>query len=799
MGGHFILTALLLALAGPVFAQDQIIPQSFRDFRGGYVDTIESASLPPEASPSAHDVVIDDPIGALKPRLGFDRCGNTPTGSAATNLYQFFKSDGTRNLIATDNTNVWSTRDCITFTTITTAGNANSQFYFTTVRDKVWMVNGSTWPITWDGSTATLLDGRAGTPSGAPKCAYPEFWHERFWCGRSNAYPSGVYFSALFDSIGNDIDPSTNTVAFPAINVFQIDQNGGSPVYAVKAYRDRLYVFKDNGIWELQFNSEYDNAVRKTGATVGSRFNTAISEVDGILYFVGKDGIYAFDGDNAARISEPIQNKFYELNQPQIGELTKTWTTQGDFTAAGTAFSSTTATGVPGDIVISTQAGLVDNGDFATGTLSSWDSSKIIGDAATQSAHISTFTYGGYDGARIRVYPGSGSAGCETNATGRVRIFNVSGSTLTNQALDNTNGVVTAYSLDTSANLGTVGRAKFSVVGTQAVPSAVTNADLWSTTFTIGANFTFTYATIEGVYCGFNLIDDVKAFQYFSSGTWTSEPYNAISVSSWTTFEVTTQEDNGSSISYEVRVGTNAGGLEAASYTAIAPGSSINASTQTHIQFRASLFASSNKQTTPHLEDLTVGYSQGGVAANKIYMAGWKNRVWISASSGTTTTNNLVLVKSRLPLNSWIPYNLQLGPMVNFNDAWYAAASTHSAIYRMDYGNTDDGVAIDWEWTTKDATWNNPNFKKYLRAITVDFVKDTAANGLLTYSSDYGVSFTTGPVVNMSGTGRGSSRRNVSTNNTGLSYRFKIGSRTLGESATVTGITGWGEPFKQPE
>ena len=188
-------TALLAIFAGLAQAQDTkgLVGATYRDFSGGLVENQDPANLQPNQSPSLQNVVIDDPVGSLKPRNGFIQCGVTPSGSKATNLYAFSRADGTTKLIVTDNTNVWSTSDCLTYSTVTTAGNSSYIPYFTTARDKLWIVNGSTWPITWDVTTAALLDGRANTPSPKPPaCRYPEYWKERVWCGRDNTNQSGV-------------------------------------------------------------------------------------------------------------------------------------------------------------------------------------------------------------------------------------------------------------------------------------------------------------------------------------------------------------------------------------------------------------------------------------------------------------------------------------------------------------------------------------------------------------------------------------------------------------------------------
>src|SRR3990167_8795344 len=323
---------LLLTAFFSAWGQQNYTPASFRDFTGGLNDNTPAHYLRSNESPRAANVVVDEPVGALRPRKGSSLCGNLPSGLTPTALYEFFKSDGTRRLIVSDNSNYYQTADCTSFTTIKDGLISTARPTFVTARDKLWVTNRSTHVFTWDGSTTTILDGRAGTPSPAPpKCQYLEFWKERVWCARSDSNASGIAFSALTDTAGGSIDPSTGSASWPAANLIQVDQNGGSAVYGIRAFRDSLYVFKNNGIWRILFEDEFNVSVVKTFSSVGTRFHESIIELDNLLYFVGPDGIYAFDGDQSVRISDNIYNLFSSFNQPLVNNQFKTWTSQGDF------------------------------------------------------------------------------------------------------------------------------------------------------------------------------------------------------------------------------------------------------------------------------------------------------------------------------------------------------------------------------------------------------------------------------------------------------------------------------------
>jgi len=325
-----LLSSLLsFLLAFPAMAAPPI-SVTYSDFSNGLNDTKDPATIDRTESPDLLNVVIDE--GALKPRNGFQECGVLPSGNAATTLFEYIRSDGSRKLIASDNGTVYQTGDCQNWTIIKEGLSSSAKPYFEVARNELWFVNRDTHPFVWDGVTLSTMDASAGTPSPAPpSCQYLEFWRERLWCARTVSNPSSLAFSALTDSLGNDLSPSTGTAAWPATNAFYIDRESGGPIYGIRAYRDNLYAFKENAIFRVIFNSDFDNAVVKTLSSVGTRFQDSIFELDNVLYFAGPDGFYAFDGDKSLRLTDNIEGKFRSLRQPEFNEKFKLWTDKSDF------------------------------------------------------------------------------------------------------------------------------------------------------------------------------------------------------------------------------------------------------------------------------------------------------------------------------------------------------------------------------------------------------------------------------------------------------------------------------------
>jgi len=772
--------SLVLASPGHLYAQNKdLIGATFRDFSGGMVDSVDASALQPNQSPNLQNVLVDDPVGSLKPRKGYAQCGATPSGSQATALYEYTKSDGSRKLIVSDNTSVWETGDCVSYSTITTGLTSTSRPSMSIVRDKLWVVNGSTYPFTWNGTTKVSLDGTGTSPNpGPPQCRYIEFWRERVWCARTNTNPSSVAFSALTDSAGGDLNPSTGTAAWPATNVFYIDQEGGSAITGLKAFKDRLYVFKNNGIWEIEFTSDFDNGVKKTFSSVGARFNTAIVELDGVLYFAGQDGIYAFDGSRSVRISDSISNTYKSVNQLLSNELFNLWTENADF-SAGTLSSTTVSNG---EVTLSLQPTLIDNGNFETGTFSSW-STYATGSGSftiTNSPSLSN-SYS------ARVYS---TCTATDPGTQELNIYNTAGTTVA--TISSWSRLYSTTTVDTSGYEGSVIQLHF-----RGAKDSANTADIWSTTFTARSQFTFTsigWTCSSDGKVGWQNIDYFLGNEYVSSGTITSSAFNAVTVSTWSTFDATSA-NNGGSISYQYRTATSEGGLAAQSWNDITPGSIINSSVdRTWIQWKAVLTPNAAQTQTPQLQEVSVSYFQGGDASKAIFMAAQDNRLWVAVSTGSSSHNNMVLVKSK-NATAWTRYDIPLGPMTHFNDAFYGASSTSSLVYHLENGTNDNGTAIEWYWQSRDEMFGLPNNKKALLELTLDFRNDDACNLNVGYSGTGGVQFCVAEPVTANLEGYGSKRLFVNGGNY-LAYRFQICNSTKDETATITGITGWARPYK---
>jgi len=292
----------------------------------GTLNTAASPSKLPEGqSPDNLNVWMDEKPGSVVTSLGYTKLGQLPSGNPPTLLLEFYKtSDGSSQLICSDNTTVWWTTDYVTFTQIKTGLSSFFQLRGAVIRDKVWLTNGSDSVMTWNGSALATLDGTAGTPD-VPPGRYIAYHDERIWMYGISGDLSSLRFSALADSTGTEITPD-DADAWPADNELQISEGDADQGTGIFMYRGYLYCSKQYSVWRVVGYDEYTYTRVKTRSSTGTRFQESIQIKDNLVHFIGVDGLYVFDGEEAKRISdivdpanpEPGVFAFSKLQQPLL-------------------------------------------------------------------------------------------------------------------------------------------------------------------------------------------------------------------------------------------------------------------------------------------------------------------------------------------------------------------------------------------------------------------------------------------------------------------------------------------------
>lgn len=92
-------------------------------------------------------------------------------------------------------------------------------------------------------------------------------------------------------------------------------KEGGRIIQQLISYRDVLVIFKENTIFTYNTTSLSDPVRSRPMSSVGAMGTRSAAVVGGLLMFVGEDGIYAWDGSKATKVSKHIQTDFDSLTK----------------------------------------------------------------------------------------------------------------------------------------------------------------------------------------------------------------------------------------------------------------------------------------------------------------------------------------------------------------------------------------------------------------------------------------------------------------------------------------------------
>jgi hypothetical protein len=152
-------------------------------------------------------------------------------------------------------------------------------------------------PIAFDGTTWSNV-------TGFPKAKTLVYRHGRMFAMNTSTRPTGILFS-------NYLDVET----FDAADYIEVDPNDGYQINAAAAFGDDLVVFKDKALWKLSGRTPSSFALYQVDSLRGSVAPRGLCELRARLFFIDRDtGIWAFDGAEMERVSEPI-NEYFLMNQ----------------------------------------------------------------------------------------------------------------------------------------------------------------------------------------------------------------------------------------------------------------------------------------------------------------------------------------------------------------------------------------------------------------------------------------------------------------------------------------------------
>jgi hypothetical protein len=123
------------------------------------------------------------------------------------------------------------------------------------------------------------------------------------------AYNSTVYFSSLRKAE----DWTTVNDAGQIV----VETGNEERITGLVANSGRLTVFKQNSIHELYGNSPTNYQMKMVTNTLGTPTGKSVQIIDGIMYFLGNDGVYRYSGGNMPEgdFSLPVRNLIKNMNK----------------------------------------------------------------------------------------------------------------------------------------------------------------------------------------------------------------------------------------------------------------------------------------------------------------------------------------------------------------------------------------------------------------------------------------------------------------------------------------------------
>ena len=176
---------------------------------------------------------------------------------------------------------------------------------------KIIMVDDVNNAATYDGSTYTLLNA-TGAPS--DPASVQIFRDHAFFAGMSTN-PQEIVFSAPF-----------NEADFTAANgagSIKVDTN----IVALKVFREALFIFGKDKIYQLQGTSIADWQVAPVTRTLGCADGFSVQEIGGDLLFLSPDGLRTIAatariGDiELGSVSKPIQKRIQDIGFDNISSV----------------------------------------------------------------------------------------------------------------------------------------------------------------------------------------------------------------------------------------------------------------------------------------------------------------------------------------------------------------------------------------------------------------------------------------------------------------------------------------------
>ena len=600
----------LLSLAVPAFSAE-LEPVTIRDFSAGLITNVDSSIIPNGAAQDLENVDVED--GSLRKRRGTIKANATPLGGFTTQAvrfaHEYVSPSGLFFLVTLSSNTLFYSQDG---GTTNTAGPTdipdNVRLQGTNAFSKAYLVLGTTWTRTFDGSSFAVS-------TSPPLGTEIEFFAGRLWI----ASGSTLYASR----VSSDTDWTDDGVDDADAAAYIVRQNDGSDISALVRFGPDLLVFKTNSIDRIVLNNDGLNfSLVPVTSILGTRFPDTVKATDNDVKWLSPDGVYSYDGATIRRVSDAIQGSLAGLPQLIGNSRLYQETTQSEFSVGTTTGVSSSVS--PDELVLSTW-GVVhtSSADWSGGTFDNVSTTTLDGSLLFTAHYGDTFdatssmwyrnTYP--NAAAKMVVPTAG-----TFSYLRWVTRNTSGSlalaVYTNSA--GSPGVLIASATTTTTLLGSYFKEHTSTVNIAVAagtywlvligdgPTITTQLDgfdgdtvLVSTSLAgpwVAPNLSDGYVSSDKTYYSFR--------QSISSGSYTSAALDTSITTPILQASTPTYTLNGSSVAFYTSASTN--GVTFDAYTAWTPGSAPTSAFKRYVKYRIVFSTTSGGSGSPYVSDVTL-------------------------------------------------------------------------------------------------------------------------------------------------------------------------------------------------
>lgn len=161
-------------------------------------------------------------------------------------------------------------------------------------------------------------DGDTLNDNGVPALgSYIEAYNNRLFIGPTEDDDNKIQISDISDN-NTVIEPES----FPTNNFEIINPNDNDGVTGMKARLDSLLIGKPNSLYSLEGTKPGEYFVEKLLHNKGTRWNSNMIMVDGVMFFLGEDSIYAVGSDNSILdVGYPIKNQLNLQDEPSYTSI----------------------------------------------------------------------------------------------------------------------------------------------------------------------------------------------------------------------------------------------------------------------------------------------------------------------------------------------------------------------------------------------------------------------------------------------------------------------------------------------